>query len=143
MANAISVNTGKYKQDKSIKIDGHVWKIVAPGAKTELMISQSSRLAKLYALKIDTIDKKIEAGTYTDNDVVEYEKACDDLSKHEKEIMSVFEKTFKDNTPDNSEVKAWIDETPTAIISSVFEEFKKTNDETMTKDNGEQAAATS
>lgn len=57
--------------------------------------------------------------------------------------MSVFEKTFKDNTPDNSEVKAWIDETPTAIISSVFEEFKKTNDETMTKDNGEQAVATS
>ena len=57
--------------------------------------------------------------------------------------MLVFEKTFKDNTPDNSEVKAWIDETPTAIISSVFEEFKKTNDETMTKDNGEQAVATS
>lgn len=124
MPEPIKINTGKWNQQGKVEIDGKVWTAKLPGSKTELRISQAFRKSKLYGSRIDLLEKKIDAGTATEEDLDKYEEYSDKFDESEKDIMSHFTKMFSDGTKDNSQVKKWVDETPTAIIELAFSDVK-------------------
>lgn len=120
----IRINTSKYTTQGFVEIDGNVWKVVLSGAGTELRFSQASRACKLYGSRIDLYDKKIESGNITEEELDKYEEYVEKYESNERVIYNIFQNTFRDDTPDNSEVKKWVDETPTAIIMLAFEDVK-------------------
>lgn len=111
MAEPIKINTGKYKKDGKVDIDGNVWSIKLPGAGTELKLSQAQR-------RLKALDKKIESGTATEADLDKYDVL-------EKVMYDSFKDMLNDGTDGNEAVHKWIHETPTAIISQVFEDIKE------------------
>lgn len=126
MAEPVKISTNKYTKQGKVDIDGKIWSVNLPGAGTELKLSQAQRRLKV-------LDKKVEAGDATEEDLDRYDG-------YEKTIYDVFFNMFKDSTDDNSEVKAWIEETPMAIIMLAFEEIKgKANG----KDSGQEDATES
>lgn len=129
MAEPIKINTGKYTKQGEVDVDGHVWKVFLPGAGTELRFSQASRACKLAAARIDMLDKKIDKGTITESELDSYEEYSKKYEENEGVVYRIFQSTFRDSTNDNSEVKKWIDETPTAIIMMAFEDLKAQSNE--------------
>lgn len=111
MSEPVKISTNKYTKQGKVEIDGKLWEVKLPGAGTELKLSQAQRRLKV-------LDKKVEAGNATEEDLDRYDQ-------YEKTIYDVFFNMFKDSTEDNSEVKAWIEETPMAIIMLAFEEIKE------------------
>lgn len=124
MPEPIKINTGKYINQGQVEIDGKLWSISLPGAGTELRFSQASRASKLYGARIAILDKKIDAGTITEQELNQYEEYSAKYEENEQIIYNVFQSTFKDGTDDNADVIKWIDETPTAIIIMAFEDVK-------------------
>lgn len=143
MAEPIKISTSKYIKQGKVEIDRNLWEVVLPGAGTELRFSQASRACKLHAARIDLLDKKIDNGTITDSELDRYEESSKKYEENEKIIYDIFHKTFQDGTKDNSSVKKWVDETPTAIIMLAFEDVKEqSKDKDKEKDgeaNGEQS----
>lgn len=124
MSEAIKISTSKYIKSGKVDIDGNLWTVHLPGAGTELRFSQASRRAKLYAGRIENIDEKMSSGNVSDEELDLYEEYLNKYEEAEKTIYGVFSTTFKDGTKDNSQVNAWLEETPLAIISLAFEEVK-------------------
>lgn len=124
MAEPIKINTGKYNKQGKVEIDGKIWSVRLPGAGTEMRLSQAFRRSKLYSSRIANLDKKIEAGNITDSELDSYEEYCDRYDENEKIIFDFFLSFFKDSTKNNSEVKKWVNDTPTSIIELAFEDVK-------------------
>lgn len=129
MAEPISISTDKYKKQGKVKIDGHVWEVKLPGAGTELRLSQAQRRIKL-------LEKKVEDGTATEEDLDKYEK-------YEELVYGTFKTMFKDSTKDNSEVNKWIEETPLMFIMMAFEEIKKSAQGEDSSDGRESSSTSS
>lgn len=121
MSEPIKINTSSYTKEGKVEIDGHLWTVKLPGANTELMLNQAQR-------RITVLDKKVEAGNATEEDLDRYDG-------YEQTIFSVFQNIFQDGSNDNSEVKAWLEETPMAIIVKSFEDIQKA------ANNGQEKAA--
>lgn len=118
MAEAIKINTGKYKKSGHVEVDGMLWEVNLPGAATEMKLMQAQR-------RLQVLDKKIEAGEATEEDLDRYDA-------YETTVYGVFRTMFKDSTKDNSEVNKWIDETPLAFIVTAFEEIKNGQSDSTT-----------
>ena len=52
MAEPVKISTSKHIKEGKVDIDGHIWTVKLPGAKTELRMSQVFRDNKLYAARI-------------------------------------------------------------------------------------------
>lgn len=124
MAEPIKISTNKYTKQGKVDIDGNIWDAVLPGAGTELRFSQASRACKMQEARLALLDKKINDGTITAAELDQYEEYAKKFEENEAIIYDIFTKTFRDSTPDNSDVKKWIDETPTSIIMLAFEDVK-------------------
>lgn len=124
MAEPVKISTSKYNKQGKVDIDGNIWNVILPGAGTELRFSQASRACKMQAARIDLLDKKIDNGTITEAELDRYEEYSRKYEENERIVYQVFQNTFKDETKDNSHVKKWMDETPTAIIMLAFEDVK-------------------
>jgi hypothetical protein len=109
------IKTNNYVKAKKILVDGNEWTMVAPGAGSELALSQAQRRAKL-------LDTKIEAGTAVESDYDLYDAL-------EKKMMDIFKAIFKDGTQGNSQVNAWLESTPMAVIYAIMEDIKKQAEE--------------
>lgn len=125
MSEPIVISTSKYNKQGKVDIDGHIWDVKLPGAGTELRLSQAFRANKLYNARIRELDKKIDADEVTEADLDRYEEYNAKYEESEKTIFSFFTNVFRDSTPDNSEVKKWVEDTPTSIIERAFEDVKK------------------
>lgn len=122
MAEPTKIRTNNKKG--KVDIDGHIWSVVLPGAGTELRFSQASRACKLYMARLEIIDKKIEAGTATEEDLDKYEDYSKKYEENEKLVLDIFTNTFRDGTEDNSEVKKWVEDTPSVFIMKAFEDVR-------------------
>jgi hypothetical protein len=141
MNQPIKINTGKYIQNGKVEIDGHVWTVKMPGAGTELRYSQAQRGSKLYGSRLQLLDKKIDNGTITEEELDKYEEYSKEYDKNERIIYDVFAKVFQDGTKDNSEVNKWLEETSLSLIILAFEEISQNADNLNSKikesDDGE------
>lgn len=124
MTEPIKISTSKYTKQGKVDVDGNIWNIVLPGAGTELRFSQASRACKLYQARLDLLDKKIECNTATKEDLDNYETYSNKYEENEQIVYAVFQNTFKDDTNGNTDVKKWINDTPTSIIMLAFEDVK-------------------
>lgn len=105
------IKTSNYVTSKKILLDGQEWTMTAPGAGDELALGQAKRRSEM-------IEKKIQAGTASDEDYDTYDRL-------EDRIFKLFAKIFRDSTPDNSQVAAWLDATPMAVIYAIMEDIQK------------------
>lgn len=113
-----SIDSSKYIKVKKVQIDGKDWDIRAVGAGEELALAQIQRRLKF-------IEQQIESGKAIAEDIEKAEEL-------ENKMLSIFKSLFKDSTSDNSEVNAWIEDTPLSMINQVLEEIKlqsEANDE--------------
>lgn len=124
MPEPIQINTSKYNTHGKVEIDGHIWEVRLPGAGTELRLSQATRASKLYGSRIALLDQKIDAETITSEDLDLYEEYNRKYEEAEKILTGFFTTVFKDSTEDNSEVKKWVEDTPTSIIMLAFDDVK-------------------
>jgi len=104
------VDTTKYNKEGKVNVDGKIWSIKLPGAGKELRLSKAQRRLKF-------LQKKIDSGNYDESDLDAYDNL-------EDFTYNFFYEMFQDGTEDNSEVKAWMDDTPLAIIVQSFEDIK-------------------
>lgn len=143
MADPIKISTSKYATTGKVDIDGKIWDVKLPGAGTELRLSQAFRACKLYGSRMQVIDRKIEKYAQaqidfddkkiteeqfdelapTDSDLDRYEEYTIKYEDSERLISSFFNQVFTDGTDDNTEVKKWVEETPTAVIQMAFEDI--------------------
>lgn len=124
MAEPLKISTSKYTKQGKVDVDGNIWSVKLPGAGTEMRFSQASRACKSSEARMALLDKKIELGTITEAELDTYDEQSKRYEENERVIYDIFMAVFKDNTKDNSEVKKWMDETPTAIIMLAFEDVK-------------------
>lgn len=120
----IKINTGKYNKQGKVDVDGKIWTVKLPGAGSELRLSQAQRTSKLYATRIELIEEKIENKTATEEDLDKYEEYSEKFQENEQFVYNSFGNVFSDGTKDNSQVKKWLNETPTIIIQLTFEDIK-------------------
>lgn len=118
------IKTSNYITSKKVLVDGQEWTITAPGAGDELALSQADRRSKM-------LQKKIEAGTAGEDDYDLYDKL-------EERMFKLFTKIFRDSTPDNSQVKAWLETTPMAVIYAIMEDVRRQAEE---KEKNEQTVS--
>ena len=83
-----------------------------------------------------TQKKKIDSDKYTDEDLDKYEEYNNKFKESEQEVFDFFQTIFKDETEDNSEVKEWVANTPTAIIQLAFEDIKEQANNKGSGDDG-------
>lgn len=124
MAEPLKISTSKYTKAGKVEVDGNIWSVKLPGAGTEMRFSQASRACKSSEARLGLLDKKIEAGTITESELDAYDEHAKKYEENERVIYGVFMDVFKDDTEDNSQVKKWMDETPTAIIMLAFNDVK-------------------
>lgn len=125
MAAPIKISTSKYTKSGKVEIDGMMWDVKLPGAGTELRMAQIEREVKVSEARIKNLEKRIDSGSATDDEIDRYETLCETSERLQKETYATFEKVFKDGTDDNASVKKWLAETPTIIQFLVFEDVKK------------------
>lgn len=140
MAEPIKISTTKYANKGKVDIDGNIWDVVLPGAGTELRFSQASRACKLYAARLELYDKKIESGNATEEDLNRYEEYSNIFEENERVVFDIFLKSFNDSTEDNSQVRRWVEETPTVFIIMAFEEVKNAGAEKASGGDTEKTA---
>lgn len=141
MAEPLKISTSKYTKQGKVDVDGNVWSVKLPGAGTEMRFSQASRACKSSEARLALIDKKIEAGTVTESELDMYDEHSKRYEENERIIYDVFMRVFRDGTKDNSQVKKWMDETPTAIIMLAFEDVRtQANSEAVEADGQEKAS---
>ena len=107
----VSIDTSIYIRTGKVKIDGMLWSVKLPGARTDMKMSRLQR-------RLKRLDKKIEDETAEDNEYDEYDKA-------EAWYYDVLRNIFQDGTKSNSQVHKWVDETPMFMIIAAFEDLKK------------------
>lgn len=121
MAEPIKISTGKYNKEGKVEVDGKLWTARLIGAGTDLKLRQAQRWIKL-------LQDKVEKGTATEEDLTK-------LEGYEKVQYDVFVGMFRDETPDNSEVREWVDNTPEAILIQAFNDLADQTTESLTKDS--------
>lgn len=125
MAAPIRVQTSKYTTTGEVDIDGKVWKVKLAGAGTTFRVSQIERESKAAAARIINLEKRIESGNATDEEIDRYEELGQKVADLKEETKTIFMGLFNDGTPDNAEVSKWLDETPESIQFLVFEDIKR------------------
>lgn len=116
------VDTSKYTRSGKVLVDGMNWDVILPGAGKELEYSKMMRRANF-------LQKKVDAGTADEKDL-------DRLDELEAKSIEYFAGIFKDTTKDNSEVKAWVNDTPMGIIIQSLEDIKAQVNEVDTAGDG-------
>lgn len=124
MAEPVKISTSKYTKKGKVDVDGNIWSVELPGAGTEMRFSQASRACRSAGARIQLLDKKIESGKVTEAELDQYDEYSQRYERNERIIYDVFLQVFQDGTKDNSEVKKWMENTPTAIIMLAFEDVK-------------------
>lgn len=124
MSEVPKISTSKYTKKGKVNVDGNLWEIVLPGAGSELRFSQASRACKLYAARIQMLDKKIDNQSISETELDNYEIYSKKYEENELIVYGFFVKTFTDGTKDNASVKKWVDETPSDIITRAFEDVR-------------------
>lgn len=142
MAEAIKISTGKYTKEGKVEVDGKLWTVKLPGAGSEMRLSQAFRLSKSSSARLKLLDEKIDAGTATEQDLDRYDEYSEQFQKNEELIMELSLNIFKDGTPDNSEVRRWINDTPAAIIQMAFDDIQQAAEE-KDKDGQQDSAESS
>lgn len=122
MSEPLKINTKKFQTGGKVEVDGKVWDVKLKGAGSELRYSQAQRQVKLYAARLANLDKKIETGTATDEELDKYEQYTNIYEENEQIVYQELQTMFRDSTEDNSEVKQWLDETPIFAVLMAFEE---------------------
>ena len=125
MAAPIRVSTNKYIKEGQVDIDGQIWNVKLPGSATETRMSQLQREAKANEARVTNLEKLIDKGEATDEDIDKYEALCDKSAALTEEAQSVFLRVFNDGTESNDSVRKWMEETPNAIQFQVCEDVKK------------------
>lgn len=105
------IKTSNYIKSKKILVDGKEWELRPPGAGDELALNQGKRRA-------ERLEQKIKDGTATDEDYDTYDRI-------ENNMYTIFGRMFKDQTPDNSEVDAWLKTTPMVVVMAMLEDMSK------------------
>lgn len=105
------VDTSKYVKEGKVEVDGNLWTVRLPGANTEMKLSRYQRRSKL-------LQKKVDNGTATEEDLDKYDMM-------EDFYFEFFKNIFSDGTEDNKSVHDWVDNTPISIIMQAFEDIKK------------------
>lgn len=129
MAETLKLSSDKQRRSGKVEIDGHIWSVSMPGANSELRFSQLARDAKRLNSRMAMLDKKIEDGSITSDELDQYDATSKEAVLVESEILGFYSTFFKDNTADNSEVKKWVSDTPLNAIIKVFEEITQKNNE--------------
>ena len=111
MSDIKKIDTTKYVKEGKVDVDGKIWSVKLPGAGTELRMSKLKR-------RSDLLSKKVENGTATEEDL-------DRLDAYEDEFLQMFKNVFRDDTDNNAEVSAWIEETPFAFIMQAIEDIRE------------------
>lgn len=111
MSEIKKIDTTKFTKEGKVDVDGKIWSVVLPGAGTELKMGKMKRRQEFLA-------RKAENGTATEEDL-------DRLDNIEDEFFQLFKNIFRDETPDNSEVSEWVENTPTAIIMQAIEDIRE------------------
>lgn len=128
MAQPLKISTTKYIQHGKVEIDGHIWTVKMPGAGTELRYSQAQRAEKLYGSRLELLNKKIDSGTITEEELDKYEEYSAKYEENERIIYDIFKQIFQDGTKDNSEVNKWLEETSLSLIILAFNEIEQNAD---------------
>jgi len=122
MSEPLKINTKKFQTGGKVEVDGKVWDVKLKGAGSELRYSQAQRQVKLYAARLANLDKKIDAGQVTDDELDQYQEYSNIYEDNERIVYQELETMFRDSTDDNSEVKQWLNETPIFAVIMAFEE---------------------
>lgn len=125
MPDPIKISTSARIKNGKVDVDGNIWDIVLPGAGTELRISQAQKEATLHEARLSSLEKRINAGTANDQDLDKYEETIEKSRKSERFFYDLMLMVFRDGSKDNSTVKQWLEDTPTAYIMIAFEEVKQ------------------
>ena len=128
MAEPIKISTGKYTKDGKVDVDGKIWTVQLIGVATDMKLRQAQRWLTL-------LQNKIDNGIATEEDLDKYDE-------YDKVQYEVFVGMFKDDTPDNAEVRAWVAETPLPVLIAAFNDLsdqtadtlKGTSDESKAED---------
>jgi hypothetical protein len=135
MAEPIKISTSKYTKQGKVEIDGHVWTVKLPGAGTELRMSQLEREQRTCEARLKNLETIIDKGNATDLQIDQYEELSQKSAELSEQSNSIFHQTFNDGTDDNESVKAWLHDTPTAVIYLTFQDVKNGGDSTNEKVN--------
>lgn len=128
MAAPIRASSNKYVKEGQVDIDGQIWNVKLPGSRTEMRMAQLQREAKANEARIASLEKLIDKGEATDDQIDRYEELCEKSQALTAEGQAVFLQVFSDGTKDNDSVRKWVDETPTVIQHMVFDDVKKGGD---------------
>lgn len=121
------IKTTSYIKERKVLLDGMTVTIRPLGAGSELTIGQTQR-------RLTFLEKKIKAGTITEQELDKYDAL-------EEQLLDYFDKFMLDGTEDNHKVRAWLKETPYAVIQQVFEDMKKQFDEAEAEEQKDGATA--
>lgn len=105
------IKTGNYVKPLKINLDGNEWTMTSPGAGTEIRMGQIQR-------RITILDKKIADGTANDDDLDKYDE-------YEKQSFEYLLKIFSDSTPDNLNVKKWLESIPLGVANQIISDIAK------------------
>lgn len=112
MNDIVKIDTKRYaKIDPKVDIDGNIWSIHMPGAGKSMEYTKLQRLAKV-------LYRKVESNTHTEDDA----KRLDEI---EDWTIEFFLGVFRDDTPDNADVRKWLEETPAPFIMQAFEDVQE------------------
>lgn len=128
MSKVITISSDKHKKDFAVNIDGNIWRVRPPGAASELRFSQVSRDATRLSARLELLTKKIDSETATMEDLDAYDKASAEYSESEGKLLAYFKGLFKDETEDNSQVEAWINDTPMSVVAKIVNDIKQLAD---------------
>lgn len=132
MSEPIKVSTSKYNKQGKVEVDGHLWTVKLPGAGTELRMSQMEREQRACEARLKNLEKKLDDGTATDEEIDRYEELAKKSHDLTQESYEVFFQSFNDGTPENKSVKKWLDETSPTVIFLTFRDIKEGGDKSNT-----------
>jgi hypothetical protein len=127
MAEVARIPSNNDTKQRTITVEGKVWSVVLPGAGTEMRFSQASRACKLAGARIALLDKKIDNGTITEEELDKYEEYSKNYEENEKLLIGIFMNVFKDGSKNNSHVADWMDRTPSSEMMEKFTEISSKN----------------
>lgn len=108
---------------KMVNVDGNQWEYIEPGVGTSSRLSQHFKRIKLYSTRVELLDKKIDSGTITIEELDDYESYLDKVKEHEDGIFHILTEVYRDGTKDNKGVREWFERTPQWKIEKVFNEI--------------------
>lgn len=108
-------STSNYIKGYKFELDGKTWEYRAPGAGVTLELSKASR-------KSSELEEKVKKGTASKADQEEQTRLVE-------LAFNFYNSILKDGTEDNSEVKAWLNDTPMDVIASIVQDIQKASEQ--------------